>query len=664
MSYFLSNSEEEVKEFGPRFRLLYFALALACAVVMIRLWHLQIYQGEELRQYSEKNRVKETKIPAPRGLMLDREGQVLVDNLPGFEATITPQYATKLEETAAAVGEVLNIPAGKVIADIKKGRRRDGPFRPVKVKDNLSLEEVYRLKLMRWDHPGLNINEIVVRHYPLGPNGAQLFGYVGEIAREQLDRFNQKYLNRFIFEQGDIIGLSGMELTWESDLRGSDGVSFVEVDARGREAATDTPRYLGLQPRMAEPGTNLVLTIDKDVQEAAYKAMFRDDTYGNRIGGVIVMKANGEILAWVNTPSFDPNEFTTGISRAVWDKLANDPFKPLRNKVIQDHFSPGSTFKPIVALAALQEKVIQPGTIVHAPASLKFGRRVYHDHSKAGHGYITVLEALERSSNVFFYKMGISLGIDRMASYAKAIGLGERTAIELPHEVTGLIPTSDWKQRTLGEEWQPGENLSNAIGQGFVLATALQMAVAYNTIGLEGQVVRPFLVKRVLGNGNQVLREFEPKVLRDVSSEDPALNPTEVRIEKKTFKVVKEGLRRVANGAAGTARWWKVPGVEMAGKTGTSQVRSFSAEEIYDKCELKPIALRHHGWFVAFAPAEAPEITVAVLAEHACHGSTGGAPIARDVVMAYMQKYHPERIKKDVKPAIVKAIKPEEAVDE
>jgi penicillin-binding protein 2 len=589
---------------------------------------------------------------------------VLVDNLPGFEATITPQYATRLEETAAAVGEILNIPANKVIADIKKGRRRDGPFRPVKIKDNLSLEEVYRLKLLRWDHPGLNINEIVVRHYPLGPNGAQMFGYVGEIAREQLSRFNQKFSNRFAFEQGDIIGLSGIELTWEGDLRGNDGVSFVEVDARGREAATDTPRYLGLQPRMAEPGTNLVLTIDKDIQEAAFKAMFRDDTYGNRIGGIVVMKSNGEILAWVNTPSFDPNEFTTGISRPVWDKLANDPFKPLRNKVIQDHFSPGSTFKPIVALAALQEKVIQPGTIVHAPASLKFGRRVYHDHSRAGHGYITVLEALERSSNVFFYKMGISLGIDRMAAYAKAVGLGEKTEIELPHEVSGLIPTSAWKQRALGEEWQPGENLSNAIGQGFVLATALQMTVAYNTIALEGQVVRPFLVKRILGDGNRVLKEFEPRILRDVSAEDPSVNPTEVRIDKKTFKVVKEGMRRVANGAAGTARWWKVPGVEMAGKTGTSQVRSFSAEEIYDKCELKPIPLRHHGWYVSFAPVEDPEITIAVLAEHACHGSSGGAPIARDILLAYMQKYHPERIKKDVKPAMVKAIKPEETGDE
>ncbi|MGE0762026.1 MAG: penicillin-binding protein 2 [Bdellovibrionales bacterium] len=664
MSYHLSSSEEEVKEFLPRFRLLYIVVGIACFAIISRLWFLQIYQGEELREFSEKNRVKETKVPAPRGLMVDRNGEILVDNLPGFEATITPQYATRLEETATAAGEILHIPAAKIISEVKKGRRRDGPFRPVKLKDNLSLEEVYLLKLLRWDHPGLNINEIVVRHYPLAANGAQLFGYVGEIARQQLDRYNQKFANRFLFEQGDIIGLNGLELTWESDLRGDDGLWFVEVDARGREAASDNPLHLGLKPRDAVPGENLVLTIDKDVQEAAYKAMFRDDKYGDRIGGIVAMKSNGEILAWVNTPSFDPNEFTTGISQAVWDKLNNDPFKPLRNKVIQDHFSPGSTFKPIVAVAALQEKIITPTSLVFSPASLKFGRRLYHDHSKTGYGHITVLDALERSSNVFFYKMGISLGIDRMAGYAKALGLGEKTEVELPNEVSGLIPTSEWKKRSKGEEWQPGENLSNAIGQGFVLATALQMAVAYNTIGLEGKVVRPTIIKKILAPDNRVLKEMEPKILRDVSSEpylcaECSPDGVKILIDKKTFQTVKEGMRRVANGTAGTARWWKVPGIEMAGKTGTSQVRSFSAEEIYDKCENRPIMQRHHGWFVAFAPADKPEITVAVLAEHACHGNTGGAPIARDVVLAYMQKYHPEKLKKEKEAPAAKISAPE-----
>ncbi|MBX7231336.1 MAG: penicillin-binding protein 2 [Bdellovibrionales bacterium] len=640
----ISNSEEEVKEYQSRFKALYIVVGFASLIIVSRLWFLQIYQGEELREYSEKNRVKETKVLAPRGLILDRDGKVLVDNLPGFDVSITPQYAKKLDETATAVGEIINTPAAKIINDVKKGRRRDGPFRPIRLKDNLSLEEVYRLKLLRWDHPGLNINETVIRHYPLGPNGAQMFGYVGEIAREQIERLNQKYANRITFEQGDIIGQSGLELTWEQKIRGTDGIWYLEVDARGREANADTPRFLGLKPRNAVPGSNLVLTIDKDIQEAAYKAMFRDDVYGNRVGGVVVMKSNGEVLAWVNTPSFDPNEFTTGISNEVWDSLANNKLKPLRDKIIQDHFSPGSTFKPIVAVAALQEKIITPTTLVHAPAFIKFGRRIYHDHTKTGQGYITVLEAIERSSNVFFYRMGISLGIDKIAAYARALGLGEKSHIELPHEVSGLIPSSEWKLRTMGEEWQPGENLSNAIGQGFILTTALQMAIAYNTIALEGKVVKPFIVKKIMNVDNNVDQEFQPVIVRDVSK-DPFKGVT---VDPKTFQVVKEGMRRVANGNSGTARWWKVPGVEMAGKTGTSQVRSFSSEEIYDKCELHRFELRHHGWFVAYAPAEAPEIVIAVLAEHACHGNTGGAPVARDILMAYTQKYHPEKLKKDV----------------
>lgn len=641
MSDFLQTSEEEAREYLPRYRLLYSVIFLCCGLILGRLWYLQIMHGTELRQFSEKNRVKETKLPSPRGLFLDRENRVLVDNLPGFDASISPQYAKKLDSTSEAVGQVLGM-SGRQISDlVRKSQRRDGPFRPVKVKDNVSLEEVFRLKLLRWDHPGLNINESILRYYNLAENGAQLFGYVSEISREQIPKFNEKYQGKFQFEQGDIIGKSGLEETWDTTIRGRDGVAYVEVDARGREAPGENSNYFGFQPMPAIPGHNLVLTIDKDMQEAAYKAMNRQDPLGPRIGGVVVMKSNGEILAWVSTPSYDPNNFSTGIPPSIWAQLINDPFRPLRNKVIQDHFSPGSTFKPIVALAALAEKVITPNTYIHAPSSLKFGRRLYHDHSKTGHGNINVMQAIEVSSNIFFYKMGISLGMDRLAPYAKLLGLGAKTKINMTHEVSGLIPDSEWKLKKLGEEWQPGENLSNAIGQGFVLATALQMAMAYNTIALEGQVMKPFLIKRVLNHESKVVQEFEPEVLRD------ATQPNEfgVTIEPRFFKTVKEGLRRVVNGERGTARASKLDGVEMAGKTGTTQLRTYSADEIYARCDLRPVTQRHHGWFVGFAPVEKPEITVAVLAQHSCSGSRGGAPVVRDIMQAYFEKYHPELIK-------------------
>lgn len=645
MNHFMQSSEDEAKEYLPRYKVLYATILILSFIIASRLWYLQIMQGSELRQFSEKNRVKETKLPAPRGLFLDRENRVLVDNLPGFDATIRPQYAKHLDETAEAVGEVLGIPGRRLAEDVRKSQRRDGPFRSYKIKDNVPLDEVFKLKLLRWDHPGLAINESILRFYNLAENGAQLFGYVAEISRQQIAKYNEFYQGKFVFDQGDIIGKSGLEETWETSIRGKDGTSYVEVDARGREAPTESSSYYGFKPQPAIPGHNLVLTIDKDIQEAAYKAMNRNDRIGPRIGGVIVMKSDGEILAWVNTPSYDPNSFSTGIPPSVWAQLINDPFRPLRNKVIQDHFSPGSTFKPVVALAALQEKVITPNTLINSPSTLKFGRRIYHNSHQANAGSINVQKAIETSNNVFFYKMGILLGIDRIAPYAKLLGLGAKTNVTMAHEASGLIPTSEWKLKKFGEEWQPGENLSNAIGQGYVLVTALQMAVTYNAIGLDGKVFKPYLIKKILNSESKVVQEFEPQLLRD------ATQPNEfgVTIDPKWFKVVKEGMREVVQGAHGTARGSKLKGIQMAGKTGTTQVRSFSADDIYKRCDSRPIFQRHHGWFVAFAPFEKPEITVAVLAQHACSGAGGGAPVVHDIMKAYFEKYHPELMKKDEK---------------
>ncbi|NQZ02616.1 MAG: penicillin-binding protein 2 [Bdellovibrionales bacterium] len=670
---YLNNPEQEAKEYNQRYKYLYIIVGLASLLILGRLWHLQIIQGQELRQYSERNRVKEVKIPAPRGLMLDRNGEVLVDNLTGFEATISPQYAKKLEETAKAVAKALDLETEKIIKDVKRSKRQNGPFRAVKIKDNLSMDEVFRLKILMWDHPSLRVRETIVRHYPLEVIGAQLFGYVSEISKSQIEKFNNRFSGKFQFEQGDIIGKQGLEQEWESEIRGFDGLDFVEVDARGRQALTDTPTFLGFESFPETPGKNLVLTIDKDLQLAASEAMNQQDKIGPRIGGLVAVKDNGEILAWVNSPSFDPNIFATGSSSKKWRELINDPFKPLRNKIIQDHYPPGSIFKPIVGLAALEENVITPTTAIQSPSQLKFGRRIYHNHSRVNYGAINVKQALEVSSNVFFYKMGISLGINNIAKYARALGIGEKTEVKMRDERSGLMPTEEWKQKTFGERWQPGENLSNAIGQGFILTTPLQMALAFNAIGQEGKLYKPLIVRRVINNRNEVIKEFEPELKRDLSrNEELALefqsensDSKTVTISKNNFKTIKEGLRRVANGDRGTARWWKIPGVEIAGKTGTAQVRSFSADQIYNKCTERDVDQRHHGWFVGYAPAEKPVITVAVLAEHACAGSSGGAPVVRDVIRAYIEKYHPEWIKqpKPRKKKIVKAASPAPATE-
>lgn len=607
-------------------------------IFALRLWYLQIFSGTELREFSEKNRIKQNKIAAPRGLMLDRDGQVLVENLPGFEAVLSPQYIENLEDLAHKVAPLIGSEPKKLISKVERSRRVNGRFAIVKLKEGLSREEVLRLKRIRLDTPGLEIRESILRAYPLHQNGAQLFGYVSEISKSQLTAMNELYKGEFTFNQGDIIGKSGLEEILERDIRGQDGMSFIQVDARGRETITQTPNVYGEQIKDLSPiyGHSAVLTIDRDIQEAAYQSMLNH----KRMGAIVAMKSNGEVLAWVSGPSFDPNEFATGVSSTTWSTLINDPYKPLRNKVIQDHNAPGSTYKPFIALAALQEKIITPQTIVQSPGVYMFGRRPYHDHQKGGHGNINVIEAIERSANVFFFKMGISLGVDKMHAYATALGLGAKTGVELKREVAGTVPSSEWKKATLGEEWQPGENLSTAIGQGFVVVTPLQMAVAYNAIATEGKVVKPMIVQKIIDQDGQVLKEFFPQVVRDLQQ----TQPNGLRISAEAFKTVKEGMRRVANGERGTARYHKVPGIEMAGKTGTAQVIGFSADQIYTKCDTRPMHLRHHGWFVAFAPAINPEITVAVFSEHGCSGSGGAAPIARDIMEAYFTKHYPELV--------------------
>lgn len=657
MNEYVSDPDES-KEYWSRYKLFYLMIIATASIFTLRLWYLQVISGNELAEFSEKNRIKQNKIIAPRGLIMDRDGRVLVENLPGFEAVLLPQYIEHLSTLSQNVGPIIGLESEKIVQKVSRSRKINGPFAAVRIKENLSREEVFRLKRIRLDNPGLEIRESIVRYYPLKENGAQLFGYVGEISKRELPLYNEFYKGGLKFEQGDIIGKSGLEQTLEKEIRGTDGVSFIQVDAHGRETSGTTPNVYGekIKDQEAVHGNNSVLTIDQDIQTAVYKSM----TSNQRIGAAVAMKSNGEILAWVNTPAFDPNEFVTGITTQTWSRLVNDPFKPLRNKIIQDHTYPGSTFKPLVAIAALQEKVVTPTTVVAAPGVYYYAHRPYHDSIRGGHGNITIYEAIEQSSNVFFFKMGIALGVDKMYDYISLLGLGSKTGIELAREVSGNMPNSTWKKNEKGEDWQPGENLSTAIGQGFVLATPLQMAVAYNTIGLEGKVMRPFIIRKVIDQEGKVLKENYPTVIRDLTEKQP----NGVQVSKDTFKVVKEAMRRVANGARGTARFWKIPGVQMAGKTGTAQVQGFSADQIYTNCMSLPIHKRHHGWFIAYAPADNPEITVAVLAEHSCHGNTGAAPIVRDIIQAYFKKNHPEIIEAALKKGLKPGPEPVQTIED
>jgi penicillin-binding protein 2 len=641
MSDYISNPDE-AKEFQNRYRNLSLFIIITFIIFGLRLTWLQIFQGNELRQFSENNRIKQNKLAAPRGLILDRDGKALVENLPGFEVILSPQYVENLKELSDTVGPILDIEPEKIVEKFKRSKRINGPFATIRLKDNLSREEVFRLKRIRLDTPGLEIRESIIRHYPIHENGAQIFGYVGEISRNEISKLNDKYKNNLIFEQGDIVGKSGLEENLEEKIRGKDGVSFVQVDAHGRKTITDIPNIYGQQIIDLDPvhGNSAYLTLDRDIQEAAYKSFSEN----KRIGAAVAMKSNGEIITWMNAPSFDPNFFATEVPVKIWNKLTSDPFKPLRNKVIQDHFWPGSTFKPLMALAALQDKVITDKTLINSPGRMFFGNRWFHNHNKNGEGLITVYDAIERSSNVFFYNMGIKLGVDKIYNYVSLLGLGQRTQIELDREAPGRLPNSTWKKSIRGEDWQPGENLTLAIGQGYVTVTPLQLAVAYNTIATEGKVVRPFIIKKVVDHDRKLLVEKSPEIVRDITLPQP----NGYKIDAATFKIVKEAMRRVSNGTHGTARAFKVPGIQMAGKTGTAQVMSFSADQIYKSCDSRPMHMRHHGWFVAWAPWDNPEVVVAVLTQHSC-SSHAALPIVRDIMEAYFKKYHPDVIAEGLK---------------
>ena len=622
----LSRMEEELSEIVQRWKWAGWILMGASLILIGRLWYLQIIHGETLRKYSEINRLKETKIPAPRGLIFDRHNNILVDNLLDMELTITPQYMHELKKVAKAISPIISIAPRHIIEKVKMGEKKYGPFRPVVIKKHLNLSQITRLKILQWDYTGMDIQETIIRHYPLKKNGAHLFGYLSEITKNQIPKFNKKHKGRF--QAGDLVGKTGLEAKWEHDLKGEDGFSFVEVDVHNRKSVSNIAGLWNFQPKKPVPGRNLILTIDKNLQEKTYSAFFRKDKVGPRHGSAVVMKTNGEILAWVSYPAYDPNVFSLGLSTAEWIKLAHDPTKPLRNKLIQDHYAPGSIFKPLTALAGLQEKVITADTLIDSPKEIVFGRRTYHDYRKTGHGKINLNSAIERSANVFFYKLGIELGIDNMAKYAKLFHFGKKTNIKMEGEETGFFPTSEWKIKNLGEAWQAGENLVHAIGQGFTLITPLQSAVVYNTLATEGKIVQPMIVKKITDLNSKEIKTFQPRVIKTL----------EKQIDKQHFKSIRKALKQVVHGAHGTARWWKIKDVDIAGKTGTAQVMSFSKQSIHEECQKKPFQQRHHGWFVAFAPADKPEITVSVLTEHSCSGSSGSAPLARDIIRAYFEQ--------------------------
>lgn len=617
--------EELVKIHKERAALISYIITAAFGLVLARLWYLQVYKGETLHNYSIQNRLRKEVVWAPRGLIYSRDDQLLVDNIPRFDAILTPQFLLEKEETLAKLSKMLSMDIETINGILKKNSNQ-AKYRPIIVKKNISFGELAQIETQNADLPGISVDTFISREYRDKEIGAHLLGYISEISQVQLPKLRER--DKVDYRLGDFIGQFGIEEQLDKYLRGENGHEFVEVDARGRRKRyinTDN-LFKGIEDEKPLSGMNVKLTIDRDMQIAAFNAL------EGKVGGVIAIDINsGQVLTMVSRPSFDPSQFSRGLTPEYWRSLVGNKEHPLRDRNIQEHFSPGSTFKAITGIAAFEEGEIDENTEVNCGGSFRLGRKVYHCWKKQGHGPTNLVKAIRESCNVYFQKAANRMDIDTLAKYAKGFGMGARTGISLPREVSGLIPTKEWKKKRYGQEWQPGETLSCAIGQSYVIGSTIQLATAYAAIANGGKIYRPYVVKDIYDTEGELVKTFTPELLSSFEMKNP-----------KTLKFIREGLFQVVNSPKGTAFYRRGQGILMAGKTGTSQVKSASADKVYAKCENMDYESRHHALFVGFAPADNPKIAAAVIVEHGCHGSSAATPVAEAVITQYMKKYHPD----------------------
>lgn len=554
-------------------------------------WNLQIRNEELYSLKAERNRIKSIPIPAPRGKILDRDKRIIVDNHSSFSVLLSRE--TLKEEHLAGIAGGLDIELEELHAQLKQHSKRP-KYQPIIIKSQLTPAEIAFVESHRDQdtYPELELIHTERRVYPADGFASHMIGYVGEVSESELNLADfAKY------QQGDIVGKTGIERQYNDLLTGVDGQRQVLVDNKGNER-----RILGLKP--ATPGKPVELTVDLDVQAVMELAMD-----GRRGGAVALDPRNGEVLAMVSRPGYDLAQLSSRDRTRLWREIFSNPEKPLLNRAIQAQLSPGSTFKPIVALAALEAGELTNETSYSCGGGLNFFGRYFHCHNKHGHGVTTLKKALAQSCDVYFYNVGNKIGIDQIAKYAELAGFGAKTGIDLPSEAEGTLPSSKWKIRALREKWYGGDTISVAIGQGYLTATPIQLAHAIGGLSIGGIWHTPHLLR---------------------SGDAPAKAARKTDLNLDNVRYVVDGMCEVVNGW-GTATASRVPGVEMCGKTGTAQ----TASNEYQKA--KGIRLKDNAWFVGFAPRVNPEIVVAVLFEEGEHGPAAGT-ITRDIVKAYFDK--------------------------
>ncbi|MFZ5452893.1 MAG: penicillin-binding protein 2 [Thermodesulfobacteriota bacterium] len=574
-------------------------------LLFLRLWFLQMVEGEELRQRSENNRLRLQDLPPWRGMILDRNKEVLVANRPSYDLIEVMEDVTDIPPLARRLGKLLHLDPDQVTTQLESARAAG--LSQVRIKGDLTWEEMAQVETFQPELPGALIQVQSKREYRQKGRACHVLGYLGEISENQLK--SGRYPN---YKMGDSLGKCGIEAAWEGFLRGKRGYRRIEVDAYGRELGQ-------LDHLFPTPGANIVLTIDNRLQQEA------ENCLEDKAGAIVALDPrSGKILAMASSPPYSQEAFERGLTSYEWQVLSQRKDHPLENRCIKGQYPPGSTFKIVMAVAALEEKVITPATTFQCTGELPSGKHIFHCWRKGGHGTVNLYRGLVESCDVYFYQLGRRLGIERMAKWCQLFGLGVPTGIRLDREMPGLIGNPAWKLARFRYSWQEGDTLSMAIGQGYNLVTPLQLARMTEAIANGGQIFEPQLVARVESPAGEVLYEAPttPKSLLNIS---PA-----------TLAVVRKALRGVVHDDGGTGKGARIPGIEVAGKTGTAQVVTLEKEK-RDKERWGKVThhYQNHAWFVAFAPVDDPEIAVAVLVEHGGGGGAVAAPLARRILAAY-----------------------------
>jgi penicillin-binding protein 2 len=590
---------DELRELQRRLTILKIGLLLVVGLLALRLWHLQIREGPYYRDLSQSNLTRSVVLEPARGLIYDRNGVLLANNVSSFSLYVTLEDVQDHEELVQKLMTLVGLDESRLR---KKLSERASKLIPRKVKDRLTLREAAQVESHRLDLPGVMIQAESQRNFPTGLTASHVIGYVGEVSADQLEQADYADLH-----QGSIVGQYGVEVTYDRFLRGRAGQKLIEADALGHEKRTVSVE----KPRA---GDDLYLTIDLRLQKLA------EELLGDEAGAIVALDPKtGEVLALASRPAFDPNVLSRELTPKQWEEFVQHEGRPLTNRATQGQYPPGSIFKIAMAAAALETKTVEPSTQIRCAGGYQFGRRFYRDWKAGGHGLMNVTQALVHSCDVFFYTAGQRMGIDTIASYAKLFGLGSPTGIELPSERVGIVPSPDWKEKARGEQWLPGETISASIGQGYVTVTPIQMASLTATVANNGVPVRPRLVRAVMDRATGRVLEL------------PSVPLSRLSVKPDTLAIIRSALAGVVT--EGTATRAKSSLVSIAGKTGTAQIAALRPGPEKDI----PKKLRDHAWFVSYAPVEAPRIAVVILVEHMGHGGSAAAPLAKQMIEAFVK---------------------------